>query len=91
MNIEETKLAEAPEQVANEQPKPLASSIDFDGEKFTVIVPVIAGKAGVYGVLEVAKEQASKYFYAVERKMAEEEAKQKSILSRLHIPGVRTH
>jgi hypothetical protein len=62
-----------------------------DGKIFMLRMPVAIGKMGAYGALEMMRDEVSKFFYIMERKAREEEHKSKSILQRLHIPGVRTH
>lgn len=61
--------------------------IDYDGKNFTVVVPVILGKIAAYGAFQMGMELASKVFWAIEKKEAEQS---KSVLSKLHIPGMRT-
>lgn len=78
------------QEVKTETIPPANIMIDFDGKKFTVVVPVEVGKIGAYGAFVAAQELASKVFWAMEKKAAEEEAKSKSILRSLHIPGLRT-
>lgn len=61
--------------------------IDYDGTLLTVVVPVALGKIAVYGALQMALELASKIFWAIEKK----EVEAKGLLSKLTIPGARTH
>lgn len=59
-----------------------AVKIEFTGSHFKFSVPVSAGKIGVYGAIELLKEEASKYFFARER----EERLKKQVIS---VPGGR--
>lgn len=73
-----------------EPPKPPEASIEVTADSFVIKAPFALGKMGVYGILEMAKEEAAKFFYRQEKLSAEiKKASQESgssILSRLNLP-----
>jgi len=69
--------------------EPMAVDISTDNGKLTVSVPFAAGKLAVYGALKVAEEAAAKMFWTLERAERMEKEKARSILEKLHLPGMR--
>lgn len=78
----EPDKAVSPQESAAEAPE---VNIKFDGKTFTIVIPVIIGKMGVYGAIQLVHEEAQKFFYAQEM-----QARKQREASRLHIPGGRS-
>lgn len=76
-------------EAALEQPKQ-EIEITVDGTYFICKIPIAAGKAMVYGAIELFREEAQKTFFAMERREVMEREKNKGLLAKLKIPGVRT-
>jgi hypothetical protein len=60
-----------------------------DGKMFVLKAPVSIGKMGVYGALEMMRDEVSKFYFIMEKRAREEREKSNGLLlSRMKLPTV---